>query len=111
MPIMKANLHPTWFPEAKVVCACGNTFTTGSTLPEIRVEICSACHPFFTGAQKFVDTLGQVDRFVKKAEVSKVKQEERKKILEVRKSKIQQKKADRPSLKDLLMQARKQISS
>ena len=108
---MKANLHPTWYPETKVVCACGNTFTTGSTLAEIRVEICSACHPFFTGDQKFVDTLGQVDRFVKKTEVSKVKQEERKKILEIRKSKVQQKKAERPSLKDLLMQARKQIPS
>lgn len=108
---MKANLHPAWYPETKVICACGNTFTTGSTLPEIRVEICSACHPFFTGAQKFVDTLGQVDRFVKKAEVSKVKQAERAKVLEARKSKKAQKKADRPSLKDLLMQARKQVTS
>ena len=108
---MKANIHPNWNAEAKVVCACGNIFTTGSTLPEIRVEICSACHPFFTGAQKFVDTLGQVDRFIKKTESSKVKQEERKKILEIRKSKIQQKKTDRPSLKDLLLQARKQIPS
>lgn len=108
---MKINVHPIWYPEAKVTCACGSTFTTGSTLPEIRVEICSACHPFFTGDQKFVDTLGQVDRFVKKTESSKVKQEERKKILEARKSKIQQKKQDRPSLKDLLMQARKQIPS
>lgn len=106
---MKANLHPAWNAEAKISCACGNTFTTGSTLPEIRVEICSACHPFFTGAQKFVDTLGQVDRFVKKVEVSKVKQIERKKILEARKSKFAQRKTDRPSLKDLLMQARKHL--
>ena len=108
---MKINIHPNWHLDTKVTCACGNTFTTGSTLPEIRVEICSACHPFFTGAQKFVDTLGQVDRFIKKAEVSKIKQIEQKKIIEARKSKIQQKKADRPSLKDLLMQARKQVSS
>lgn len=108
---MKTNLHPQWHSEAKVTCACGNTFITGSTLPQIRVEICSACHPFFTGQQKFVDTLGQVDRFVKKIETSKVKQEERKKILAARKSKVQQKRADRPSLKDLLMQARKQIPS
>lgn len=108
---MKTGLHPAWYEEVKVTCACGNQFTTGSTLPEIRVEICSSCHPFFTGAQKFVDTLGQVDRFVKKVETSKLKQEERKKILEVRKSKVQQKKADRPSLKDLLLQARKQVSS
>ncbi|MBI2019848.1 50S ribosomal protein L31 [Candidatus Daviesbacteria bacterium] len=61
---MKQNIHPTWYPDAKVTCACGNTFTTGSILPEIRVEICSNCHPLFTGQAKLVDTLGQVDRFV-----------------------------------------------
>jgi len=60
---MKQNIHPQWFPEAKVTCACGNTFTTGSTKEEIRVEICSACHPFYTGQQKFVDTLGRVEKF------------------------------------------------
>ena len=108
---MKANLHPTWYPEARVTCACGNTFTTGSTLPEIRVELCSNCHPFYTGTQKFVDTLGQVDRFIKKTEVSKVKQMEQRKIMEARKSKVEKRKGERPSLKDLLMQARKQVSS
>lgn len=105
---MKANIHPNWNPEAKVTCACGNTFTTGSTLPEIRVEICSACHPFFTGQQKFVDTLGQVERFQKKTEEAKVKRIERAKIMEAKKSKIAQRKKERPSLKDLLLQARKQ---
>lgn len=108
---MKANLHPAWFPEAKVVCACGETFTTGSTVPAIRVDICSKCHPFYTGQQKFIDTLGQVERFVKKTEVAKVKQEERKKILEARKARGEEQKKERPSLKDLLMQARKQIPS
>lgn len=108
---MKANIHPTWYPEARVVCACGNTFVTGSTLPEIHVEICSSCHPLFTGQAKFVDTLGQVERFQKKAEVSKVKQEERKKIIEARKAKVEVKKKERPTLKELLMQARKQVSS
>jgi len=108
---MKANLHPVWHDDAKVTCACGNTFTTGSTLPTIRVELCSACHPFYTGTQKFVDTLGQVDRFIKKTESSKVKQIERQKILELRKSKIQKKKTDKPSLKDLLLQARKHLPS
>lgn len=108
---MRANLHPVWYNNAKVTCACGNIFITGSTLAEIRVELCSNCHPFFTGDQKFVDTLGQVDRFVKKIETSRVKQEERKKILEARKSRVEKKRADRPSLKELLMQARKQISS
>lgn len=108
---MKASIHPQWYPEATVTCACGTTFTTGSTLPAIRVELCSQCHPFFTGQQKFVDTLGQVDRFIKKTEDSKVKQIERKRILEARKSRVEDKKKDRPSLKDLLLQARKEISS
>ena|SRR3989344_4717586 len=108
---MKANLHPTWYPETKVTCACGSTFITGSILPEIRVEICSNCHPLFTGQQKFIDTLGQVERFIKKTEVSKVKKEERKKVLELRKSKKEEIKKERPSLKDLLMQARKSAVS
>lgn len=60
---MKAKIHPNYYPEAKVVCACGNTFTTGSTKPEIHVDICSACHPFFTGEMRFVDTMGRVERF------------------------------------------------
>lgn len=108
---VKTNIHPTWYPEAKVSCTCGNTFITGSTLPEIHVQICSNCHPLYTGQAKFVDTLGQVDRFVKKVEVSKAKQAERKKIEEARKSKIVEAKKERPSLKDLLMQARKQVTS
>lgn len=69
---MKKDIHPKWFPDTKVTCACGNTFTTGSTKEEIRVEICLACHPFYTGQQKFVDTLGRVEKFQKKqASVSK----------------------------------------
>jgi large subunit ribosomal protein L31 len=63
---MKANIHPKWFAEANVVCACGNTWKTGATIPEIRTDICSACHPFYTGEQRIVDTEGQVDRFMKK---------------------------------------------
>jgi large subunit ribosomal protein L31 len=70
---MKANIHPQWYPEAKVTCACGNTFTVGSTKPEIRVEICNKCHPFFTGQMKYVDTAGQVEKFQRKQEVSKTK--------------------------------------
>jgi large subunit ribosomal protein L31 len=60
---VKPKIHPKWFSEARVHCACGNVFTTGSTLKEINVEICSACHPLFTGQQKFVDTAGRVDKF------------------------------------------------
>lgn len=64
---MKAQIHPTYFPDARVVCACGNTWTTGSTRKEIRVEVCSKCHPFFSGEQaRIIDIEGQVDRFYKK---------------------------------------------
>ncbi|HHW48262.1 MAG TPA: 50S ribosomal protein L31 [Clostridiaceae bacterium] len=62
---MKEGIHPK-YGEAVVRCACGETFTTGSTKKELRVEICSKCHPFFTGKQKFVDTGGRVDKFKKK---------------------------------------------
>lgn len=64
--MMKLDLQPTYYPEAKVICACGNTWTTGSTVEEIHTDVCSQCHPFFTGEQRIVDTEGQVDRFYKK---------------------------------------------
>jgi large subunit ribosomal protein L31 len=63
---MKAEIHPSWYPEAVVTCQCGNTWTTGATVPEIRTEICSNCHPFFTGEQRIVDTEGRVDKFMKR---------------------------------------------
>jgi large subunit ribosomal protein L31 len=66
---MKESIHPAWYPEANVVCACGNSWKTGATIPEIRTDICSACHPFFTGEQRIVDTEGQVDRFMKRLQV------------------------------------------
>jgi len=66
--MMKTDIHPTYYPDAKVTCACGETWTVGSTQKEIRVDICSACHPFYTGEQRIVDTEGQVDRFYKRLE-------------------------------------------
>ena len=63
---MKKDIHPTYFPDAQVTCSCGNTWTTGSTKKIIRTDVCSNCHPFFTGEQRIVDTEGQVDRFYKK---------------------------------------------
>lgn len=63
---MKKEIHPTYTAKAKVTCACGNSFTVGSTLPEIQVEICSNCHPFFTGKQKLVDTSRRVEKFHEK---------------------------------------------
>jgi len=63
---MKKGIHPEWYPEAKVICACGNTFTVGSTKPVLKVEVCSKCHPFFTGEERIVDTAGQVEKFKKR---------------------------------------------
>lgn len=65
---MKKDIHPEWYPEAQVMCSCGNTFTVGATQEAIRTDVCSACHPFFTGEQRIVDTEGQVDRFMKRLE-------------------------------------------
>jgi large subunit ribosomal protein L31 len=67
---MKPKIHPKYYDEARVVCACGTAWTTGATVPEMRVDLCSACHPFYTGEQRIVDTAGQVDRFMKRLERS-----------------------------------------
>jgi len=67
---MKKGIHPKYYPEAKVACSCGNTFAVGSTKETIRTDVCSACHPFFTGEQRLVDTAGQVERFIRRLEKS-----------------------------------------
>ena len=74
---MKEAIHPTYFPEATMVCACGNTWKTGSTQELVRTDVCSACHPFYTGEQRIVDAEGQVDRFYKKLKVSEEIQKEK----------------------------------
>ncbi len=82
---MKKDIHPTYYPDAKVICACGNTWTTGSTKKEIHTEVCSKCHPFFTGEMaRIIDIEGQVDRFYKKlqarqthADAKKAREQER----------------------------------
>ena len=81
---MKANIHPQYYPQAKVKCACGRTWTVGSTLPEISTPICSACHPFYTGTEKIVDTRGRVDRFKRRLEKSSQKQSPTKTTLKAR---------------------------
>jgi large subunit ribosomal protein L31 len=63
---MKEGIHPKYYPEARVVCSCGATWTTGSTVEEIRTDVCSSCHPFFTGEQRIIDAAGQVDRYQKR---------------------------------------------
>jgi large subunit ribosomal protein L31 len=82
---MKKDIHPKYYSEAKIICACGNVITTGSVKPEMKVEVCSACHPFYTGKKRLVDTTGRVDRFKKRMEKSekllseKMKRSEKKK--------------------------------
>lgn len=67
---MKNDIHPKYHTDCKVICVCGNTFTTGSVEPEIKVELCSACHPFYTGKQKLVDTARRVEKFNAKSDTT-----------------------------------------
>ncbi len=79
---MKTKIHPKWY-DATVICACGNVFTVGASVPEIHVEVCSVCHPFYTGQMKFVDTAGRVDAFrarIQKTDTKKVSKTEKRKI-------------------------------
>lgn len=75
---MKKDIHPTYYADAVIKCACGNVIKTGSTKKEIEMEICSACHPFFTGKEKLIDATGRVEKFRARLESSKVKQEKTK---------------------------------
>jgi len=96
---MKAKIHPTYYPEAKVTCSCGNTFTTGSTKPLISVEVCHKCHPFYTGEHRFIDTKGRIDVFTKKQQVA----QEYKKKVEGKREKREKKEEKKPkTLKELL---------
>ena len=70
---MKQAIHPKYYPDAKVKCACGTTWTTGSTMPEINTGICSKCHPFYTGTEKILDTRGRVEKFKKRLEKTALK--------------------------------------
>lgn len=85
---MKAKIHPKWYEEAKIICACGNTFLSGAVVSEINVEVCSKCHPFYTGQMKYLDAAGRVEAFkskmskaskkvIPKSEKRKIKQEKR----------------------------------
>jgi len=71
---MKKDIHPKYYEKARVICACGNTFTVGSTIEYIEIEICSKCHPFYTGKEKIIDATGRVEKFKKRlAKKEKVK--------------------------------------
>lgn len=103
---MKSNTHPNWNNDAIVTCACGNTFATGSTKDSIKVDICSACHPFFTGEMRFVDTQGRVEKFQAKLKnAQSFKTTKKEKILAKRQN-------IRPeSLKDMLMREKKKLEA
>ncbi len=68
---MKEKIHPKFFNDAQVVCSCGNTWTVGSTKKQLKVELCSKCHPFFTGERKMIDTAGRVERFKQRYKLAK----------------------------------------
>jgi large subunit ribosomal protein L31 len=99
---MKATGHPDYY-QATVTCACGNTFTVGSVKPEIKVEICSKCHPFFTGEMRFVDTMGRVERFQQRMTGNVGRQVlSKKKRQEAKKKQEEMAEADRPkSIKEM----------
>lgn len=86
---MKKDIHPTYNTKAVVICSCGNTFETGSTVDEIQIEVCSVCHPFYTGKQRFVDTARRVEKF-----------QEREKKIEQAKSKVVVSKKEKRRAKD-----------
>jgi len=99
---MKPSIHPTWYEDATVSCACGNTFKVGAFKKEIRLDICGKCHPFFTGEMRFVDTMGRVEKFQQKQKAAEAVAE----VMAVKKKK----KAERAeqlknpkSLKEMLM--------
>ncbi|MBP7928053.1 50S ribosomal protein L31 [Patescibacteria group bacterium] len=105
---MKDSIQPKVYTDCVVTCACGSSFNTISVLQTMRVEICSACHPFYTGQQKFVDTEGRIDKFKKKQVVAAGKKQ---KVEEIKKAKAERvvkskDKTPQPSLKDLLQESR-----
>jgi|SRR5579885_1110980 len=96
---MKANIHPTYYPNAQVICVCGNRFTTGSTQEVIHVELCNKCHPFYTGQQRFVDTGNLIQRFQHQQQKAAQFQATKKKKVEEKKKKDQAPK----TLREMLM--------
>jgi large subunit ribosomal protein L31 len=96
---MKANIHPQYFTDAKVTCVCGNIFTTGSTQQVIHVELCSKCHPFYTGEQRFLDTRSVIKKFQDKQEKAKSYQV----VISKKKEEKKQKEDGPKTLREMLM--------
>lgn len=98
---MKANIHPTYYENAQVICACGNRFTVGSTLEVIHVELCNKCHPFYTGEQRFVDSASRIQKFQKKQQIATTYVSKKKKKEEKQKQKDESPKTLREMLSTL----------
>lgn len=109
---MKAKIHPQWFPDAQVICACGNTFVTGATQSKIEVDVCYNCHPFYTGQMKYVDSAGRVDAFrskmSKKSQIKIISKSEKRALKRERKI---QKELERPDTLEELRKAAKKNKS
>jgi large subunit ribosomal protein L31 len=106
---MKAKIHPQWFDQAKIMCACGQSFTTGATKPEIHVDICYQCHPLFTGEQKFVDVQGRVEKFQSQQQTALarpyLKKQDKKRLA---RKKAEEEEAKRPkTLREMFAKVRK----
>lgn len=105
---MKQNIHPKYYDDAVVTCVCGNKFTTGSTKQAIHVDVCAACHPFYTGQQKFVDTMGRVERFQKSQKVASTYAAQKKIKVQKKKEEEKRVKTGPKTLKEMLMMAKAQ---
>lgn len=99
---MKPDVHPKYYETATVTCSCGSSFTTGSTVEVIQVEVCSNCHPFFTGKQKFVDTARRVEKFQERTKKAVAAGAKRSKSKTIKRAAKAGKKAAKSALKDAL---------
>jgi large subunit ribosomal protein L31 len=106
---MKQNLHPSWHDDCVVTCTCGNQFTTGSSLKSIHVDICSNCHPFFTGEMKFVDRQGRVDKFMKKMKIAQTKKQSDAQAKKKKKAKKQE--DDSKSYQEILREQKQAVKA
>lgn len=109
---MKQGIHPNWNHDCVVTCSCGNTFVTGDAKKSMQVDICSACHPFFTGEMRFVDRQGRVDKFLKKMQIASAKQADAQAKAASKASKKQTKKAEpAKSYKQILLDQQKELKA
>lgn len=106
---MQNKIHPKWHDDAKVVCSCGNEFTTGSTEAEIKVDICAKCHPFFTGEMKFVDRQGRVDKFKKK--MKQAHKQQKKQAAKKQQAQEEDKQEEQKSYQQILREKRAELQT